>query len=196
MALISTRLSTRVEAGFTSAPSFKTNIHMLRSGHEVRNADWAAPLRKFSASYAAFQPAERAELVGCQMACYDQLHTFLFRDWTDYRVTWQSLGNAPSGTTAVQLVRTYAFGAETYSRTIKHPVNGSVTVYQNGVAKAGTYSTTTGLFTPSTSWTAGQPLTADFEFDVAVRFANDFVEFVLPHKDVAEVQVELVEVRE
>jgi uncharacterized protein (TIGR02217 family) len=196
MALISTRLSTRAEAGFVQSPAFKTNVRQLRSGNETRNAEWATPLRRYTASYAAFETAERAELVGCQMACRGQLHDFLFRDWLDFRVTGQSLGVAPSGTTAVQLVRTYTFGSETLTRTVKRPVSGSVTVYQAGVAKAGTVDTATGLFTPSTAWSAGQALTADFDFDVRVRFANDFVEFTLPHRDVAQVQVELIEVRE
>lgn len=196
MALIATRLSPRVEAGFTATPSFKTTVHTLRSGHESRNADWSAPLRRFVASYAAFSEADRAELIGCQMVCRGQLHDFLFKDWMDSRRTGQSLGVAPSGTTAVQLVRTYGYGAETYSRTVKRPIATSVTVYQAGVVKPGTVDASTGLFTPDTAWTAGQPLTADFEFNVRVRFANDFVEYVLPHRDITEVQIELCEVRE
>lgn len=196
MTMIATRLSSRVEAGFSATPEFKTTVNMLRSGQESRNAEWSSPRRKFSASYAAFSPAERDELVNCQMACRGQLNDFLFRDWLDFQARTQSLGSAPSGTTAVQLVKTYVYGSETFSRTVKRPVNGTVTVYQTGIAKAGTYSTSTGLFTPSTAWTTSEPLTADFDFDVRVRFANDFAEFVMPHRDIAEVQVELIEVRE
>lgn len=48
----------------------------------------------------------------------------------DYQATAESLGNAPSGTTAVQLIKTYgtAYG-QPYVRTIVKPVNGTVTVY-------------------------------------------------------------------
>lgn len=196
MALIETRLSHRVEAGFAVSPEYKTNVRQLRSGHEVRNADWAVPLRRFSASFAAFNDAERAELVGCHIAARGQLHSFLFRDWLDFRAEGVSLGNAPSGSTAVQLVKPSTWGGSTTTRTILHPVAATVVVYQNGVVKPGTVSALTGLFTPSTSWSAGQPLTADFDFDVAVRFATDVAAFTLPHREIAELAVELVEVRE
>lgn len=196
MTIIATRLSPKVEAGFTAAPAFRTNIKRLRSGMETRNADWAIPRRSFSATYGAHQQALRTELLGVLHACMGQLHQFLFKDWSDYSATGTSLGVAPSGTTAVQLVKTYTYGSQTFTRTIKRPVSGTVTVYQAGVAKAGTVDTATGLFTPTTSWTAGQPLTADFQFDVLVRFDADFMEFVLPHRDIAEVSCTLIEVLE
>lgn len=196
MALIATRLSTRVEAGFSVAPQYKTSVRALRSGHESRNADWATPLRRFSASFAAFNDAERAELIGCHTAALGQLHTFLFRDWLDYRAQGVSLGVAPSGSTPVQLVKPSTWGGSTTTRTILHPVAATVVVYQNGVVKAGTVSALTGLFTPTTGWTAGQPLTADFDFDVAVRFATDMAAFTMPHREIAELAVELIEVRE
>jgi hypothetical protein len=43
-------------------------------------------------------------------------------------------------------------------------------VRSNGVVKAVTVNTLTGMITPVTPWTPGQTLTADFEFRVPVRF--------------------------
>ena len=80
----------------------------------------------------------------------------------------------------------------TYVRTIKKPV--SATVYQAGVPKAGTLDTTTGLFTPTTNWTAGQPLTWTGPFDVAVRFSNDSLPATWDNYQVRTVDVELVEI--
>lgn len=196
MAVIATRLSRRVEVGFAAMTSFRTTVVELKSGATVRNADRALPIRTYSASYAALSPSAREEILAAQMACMGQVHAFLFCDWADYKAVGQSLGNAPSGTTPVQLVKSYTFGATTTNRTIKRPVNGTVTVYEAGVAKAGTINTTTGLFTPSSSWTAGQPLTADFQFDTLVRFDSDELQLVLPHRDIAEIEVTLREVLE
>ena len=192
--VIETRLSTRVERGFSVVPGYSTNVVTLRNGNERRAIRWSMPRHKYTSKYASWTVADRAELLNLIHACSGMAYAFLFKDWNDYSVTLQSLGVAPSGTTAVQLVKTYTFGSQTLTRTITRPRSTTLTVYQNGVAKAGSVSSTTGLFTPSTSWSAGQALTATFEFDVPVRLATDDVEFILPHRDIAEVNCELIEV--
>lgn len=194
MAVIETRLSPKVETGFSAMPVRFTRVRSLQNGHERRNANWTQARRRYTGRYGNFTREQREELMNCVMACSGQLYAFLFKDWSDYSVTGQSLGVAPSGSTAVQLVKTYTFGNQAHSRTITRPVANTVVVYQSGVAKAGTVDATTGLFTPSTAWTPGAPLTADFEFNVPVRFASDETEFVLPHRDITEVNVELIEV--
>lgn len=194
MSVIETRLSSKVEAGFSVVPARSTTLVSLRNGHEYRNARWSGSKRRYTAMYGAFTRAMRDELHAVWEAADGPVYAFLFKDWNDYNVTAQSLGNAPSGSTAVQLVKTYTFGSRTHTRTITRPVAGTLTVYQAGVAKAGTVDATTGLFTPSTGWTEGEPLTATFEFDVTVRFESDEIEFVLPHREIAEVNCTLVEV--
>lgn len=194
MSVIETRLSSRVEAGFSAVPMRMANITTLRNGYEYRNAQWSTARRRYTSQFATFTREQRAELLNCVMATEGQLYAFLFKDWNDYSVTDQSLGVAPSGSTAVQLVKTYTFGSQTHTRTITRPRATPFTLYQAGVAKAGTLVTTTGLFTPTTSWAAGQALTWTGEFDVPVRFASDEIEFVLPHRDIAEVNCELIEV--
>lgn len=194
MSVIETRLSSRVEAGFSVVPARKTTLVQQRNGHEYRNADWSRSKRRYTAAYGNFTRASRDELQAVWEAADGPVYAFLFKDWNDYNVTGQSLGNAPSGSTAVQLVKTYTFGSRTHTRTITRPVAATVVVYQNGVAKAGTVDATTGLFTPDTAWTEGQPLTATFEFDVVVRFESDEIEFILPHREIAEVSCTLVEV--
>ncbi len=64
-------------------------------------------------------------------------------------------------------------GSQSTVRPIVKPVAGSVTVYANGVAKAGTLDTTTGLFMPTSAWTAADVVTWTGEFDVPVTFASD-----------------------
>lgn len=194
MTIIATRLSAKVEAGFSAVVGFSTRVTELKTGYERRNANWVNPKRRYTARTAGWNATMRAELLNLAHAARGSLYSWLFKDWNDYSVTAQSLGNAPSGSTAVQLVKTYTYGSETYTRTITKPVASTVTVYQNGIPKAGTLDDTTGLFTPTAAWTAGQPLTWTGEFVVPVRFASDDIEFVLPHRDIAEVVCELVEV--
>lgn len=194
MTVIETRLSPQVEAGFSSIPGHMTRVVTMQNGQERRNAMWTMAKRRYTGRYAKFTRADRDSMLDVVMATVGQTYAFLFKDWSDFDVTGQSLGTAPSGTTAVQLVKTYTFGSQTVTRTITRPVATSLTVYADGVAKAGAVDATTGLFTPTTAWTAGAALTADFEFDVTVRFATDEVEFILPHREISEVNCELVEV--
>lgn len=194
MSLITARLSTQVEAGFSATSRYQTDITQLHSGQECRNVVWPYPRRTYTTRYAKWERTAREELLASIYVTQGQAHSFLFRDWNDYRVEAQSLGNAPAGTTPVQLVRTYTFGSTTRSRPIRKPVASTVVVRQLGVLKSGTVDAATGLFTPATAWTEGAALTADFEFDVEVRFASDEIEVVLPHRDICEVNCDLVEV--
>lgn len=178
MAFIEDRLLECVAYGFNFGPERSTRVKNLRSGHEVRNANWAISRWRGSASYQNILPEDYGTLLGAFERANGMTNAFRFKNWLDYSVTGQSLGAAPAGTVAVQLVKTYpVFGGSGVTKTIKKPVAGTVTVYQDGIAKAGTIDTTTGLFTPSTAWTEGFALTADFEFDIGVRFAQDWLPF-------------------
>lgn len=194
MSLLDVRLSTRVEQGFSAVRVANTRVVPLKNGHERRNANWSGKKRRYTSRYATFTADEAEELLAFSEIADGRANSFRFKDWSDFKATAQPLGTAPSGTTPVQLQRTYTRGAYSRVRTITKPVDGTVVVYQNGTPKAGTVDTSTGLFTPSTSWTGGATLTADFQFDVPVRFATDEIEFVLPHRDIFEVNCDLVEV--
>lgn len=194
MAFLDFRMPTRVEAGFSAIPAHSTRIKSLANGNEKRNAQWSGSKRRYTSAYAGFNRAQRAELLNAAEATDGQTYAFRFKDWNDFSVTGQALGVSPAGSTPIQLVKTYTFGPRTKTRTITKPVTATVVVYQNGVPKAGTVNGLTGLFTPTTAWTPAAVITADFEFDVPVRFATDEIEFVLPHKDICQVRCELVEV--
>jgi len=197
MAFIEVRLNDRVRIGFTGGPRFKTSIVTLDNGKEQRNQEWARARWEYEAPFTNADPeVVRKAVRDMFFAARGMNDGFRFKDWDDYQATNESLGNAPSGTTAVQLIKTYAAGFPSpYVRNILKPVSGTVTVYQAGVAKAGTLDTTTGLFTPSSGWTAGQPLTWTGEFDVPVRFDDDALLWLWDNKDVRSATVRLVETK-
>lgn len=194
MAFLDFRMSTRVEAGFSVIPGHSTRIKTLANGNEKRNANWTGSKRRYTSAYAAWNRADRAELLNAIEATDGMVYAFRFKDWNDYRVEDQALGLSPAGSTPIQLAKTYTFGPRTKTRTITKPVTASVVIEENGVAKAGTVAGLTGLFTPTTAWTPAAVITATFEFDVPVRFATDEIEIVLPHQDICQVNAMLVEV--
>lgn len=198
MSIIETRLSARLEVGLSVVPMRMTDVQQLRSGMEHRNSRWANARRRFTTRYAKLPHDARDELLHLWMACEGMTYGFLLRDPSDYQATDESLGNAPAGSAAVQLQKTYSFGsggtARTHVRTITRPEVGTITVYQNGVAKAGTTDVVTGMFTPTTAWTEGATLTATYRFLVPVRFATDEPEWVVPFNGIAEINADFIEV--
>lgn len=195
MSFLDARLLECVAYGFEGRKTYMTRIRPLRSGMETRNAERSGARWTFSALYQNINPTNYGLVVAAFDAARGSEDSFRFHNELDYAVTGQALGVAPSSTTAVQLVKTSSpFAGVTRSKTITKPVAGSLTLYQNGVAKAGTFSTTTGLFTPSTSWTPGATLTADFEYDVPVRFMADELPASYDNWRAINVPIDLIEV--
>jgi uncharacterized protein (TIGR02217 family) len=158
---------------FSSSPRWSTRIVSLTNGDESRNGNWRRALRSFKAPLFNVKQDVADAVWACFYATRGPLYGFRFKDWADFRADRTTLGLAPAGTASVQLSKYYAFGPTGYNRPIYKPVAGTVTVYQDSVAKAGSLDPTTGLFTPTTAWTEGAVLTWSGEFDVPVRFETD-----------------------
>lgn len=190
--------------GWQGGPAGDTYIARLRGRQEYRVSRADDDQHTFVLPFNNILTEDYAQyLKSFHQAMYAMTHSFLVKDWLDFELDGSSQGTAPSGTTPVQLQKVYTVYAgavpiATRTRDITKPVAGTVIVLQNGVAKAGTYSTTTGLFTPSTSWTLGAALTATGEFRVPVRFNNDYMPFSIDNKNgnqhIVNGSVELIEV--
>jgi uncharacterized protein (TIGR02217 family) len=188
--------------GWQGGPSGRTRIRTLRNQHERRNIESVLPRHSFILPFQNIRSDEYLEyLKAAHLAMYAMAHSFLVKDWLDYRVQDQTIGLAPAGSAPVQLVRTYVFGPASRTRVITKPVAGAV-IYQDAgsgpVPKAGTLDTLTGLFTPSTAWTEDALLSWTGEFRVPVRFNNDFLPFSIDNasggQHVVGGSVELIEV--
>lgn len=195
MAFIEARLLDKVSYGFQIGPQFLTNIKTLVNGNEKRSRKWDGFKWRGTAPYKMIKPEHYQLLLGAHLACGGCADSFRFKNWMDWKVVDQLLGVAPAGSTPIQLTRTYElFGGVTFTRTIRKPVSGTVTVYENGVAKSGTTATSTGLFTPTDAWTPAAVITADFEFDIPMRFASDWMPFTEEEWQARSGDIELIEV--
>lgn len=195
MSFIDARLSDQVRLGsFTGGPEWSTRITALASGAENRNGQWAMPHHRFSADYAQLDPTEQQVVLAAFWAARGALHTFRFKDWNDYKVINQSLGSGDGTATPRQLVKTYTFGATSYSRTLTLPLDETIAVTANGTPLAVTVSETTGLITPAGTWPSGQAIVVTYcEFDVRVRFGADYYPFQLAAQHVNTCVVDLLE---
>lgn len=191
MAFYNARLPDRVAAGFQGGPEFLTTIAALQNGDEFRNKEWAYPRHRYSAELGLFSDSDRAELLAALWVCAGAHGTFRFRDWNDYQVTNQVLTVSAGTQTPVQLIKQYTFGGTTLTRNITLPYRA--TVYEDGVEVAGSVDDDTGLFTPSSNWGTGL-ITWSGEFDVLVRFANDYNPLTARHRNARTITIELQEV--
>jgi uncharacterized protein (TIGR02217 family) len=172
-------------------PERLTDIVMLGSGREERNARWAHSRRRFDAGYGVKTFAALAEVVAFFEERRGRLHGFRWRDRLDHSSAApgaaispldQVIGAGDGATTTFALARTYGSVHAPYARPITKPVAGSVRVAVAGAEQASglafTCDPTTGIvaFLPGHVPAAGATITAGFMFDVPVRFDTDYLE--------------------
>ena len=180
------RFPTDIALGATGGPERRTTIVTLASGFEERNAIWADSRRRFDAGYGIKSLNDLHGVIAFFEARLGRLHGFRWKDRADFKsVAPQAtvdaqdcaLGTGDGTTTAFQLVKTYSSGSQTYARTIKKPVAGTLKVALDGTGQTETtdfnVDNTTGIISFVTAPGAGVAVTAGFEFDVPVRFDSD-----------------------
>jgi uncharacterized protein (TIGR02217 family) len=185
------RFPTAVSFGATGGPERRNEIVTLTSGREKRNARFAHSRHRYDAGTGVRSLADLYEIVDFFEARRGSLHAFRFRDPFDMKSCRADLAPAPAdqslgtgdGTRArFALVKRYGEGANAYARPIRKPVRSSLKVAVAGVlaASPGDYDfdDATGeiVFTPASIPSAGQDVTAGFEFDVPVRFDTERLE--------------------
>ena len=177
-----------VAIGAVGGPQRRTEIVTLISGREERNSPWADSLRRWDAGPGVKSLDDLNTLIAFFEARRGRLHGFRFRDPIDNRscapsavpsMLDQLIGTGDGVTTAFQLVKTYASGAESWARTIAKPVEGTVVVAVDGVEAAVSIDHTTGQVSFAAPPADGAAITAGFAFDCPVRFDTDQLDIAL-----------------
>jgi uncharacterized protein (TIGR02217 family) len=173
MAHINTRLSDHVEIGATRIEEESVEIVRTDGGNEVRNTRWSQPLLRFELS---FPTSERDDAVFLEVrnayrATRGGLHSFKFKDWSDYDATDEAFGLGDDETFIFSLYKNYTFGSETFARRVFNPVS-PIALKGDGVTIGSGYSVnySTGVVTFDDPPVAGVVLTWTGEFDIPVRF--------------------------
>ena len=207
MAFHEVRVPDNISRGARGGPERRTQIVELASGDEERNASWANSRRRYDVAYGIRRADDLAAVVAFFEARNGRLYGFRFKDWADYKScppsgtpapTDQVIGTGDGETTAFQLVKRYASGAQSWTRAITKPVAGTVRVALDGVEQLGGWSvdTTTGAVTFDTAPATGATITAGFEFDVPVRFDTDALDVTLDLERLGSItSIPLLEIR-
>lgn len=119
--------------------------------------------------------AQLDELIAFFRARQGRARGFRFKDWMDFSVTNQLIGTGDGSETEFRLVKSYSSGAVQEERVIHKPVAGSVKIYVNGSLQSSgvAVDSGSGAVTFDVAPASAAAVTADFEFDVPVRFDTD-----------------------
>ncbi len=169
MSFVEVQFPTDISYGATGGPVFLTDVVATVSGHEQRNSKWSQSRAKYNVASGIKTESQWQALIAFFRARRGKAVGFRFKDWSDYKAENQPLKSL--GGNDYQLVKQYVSGAAVYERDITKPVTGTIKLYEDSILQASGWSidTTTGIITTSLSGT----LSADFEFDVPVRFDTD-----------------------
>jgi uncharacterized protein (TIGR02217 family) len=172
-------------------PERRTDVVVLGSGAEERNARWANSRRRYDAGYGVKTFEALSQVVAFFEERRGRLYGFRWRDRLDsasaapgaaISATDQPIGTADGTSATFQLLKTYGADYAPYQRTIAKPVDGSVQVAVAGAAMTEgtdfTVDATTGVVTFLAGHipASGAAITAGFMFDVPVRFDTDYLE--------------------
>lgn len=185
------RIGARVSRQFRRVVSGKTDIALIDSGGEDRNARWKHKPYTFTASYAMVTPEAQQELTSAFYGANASLYLFRFRDAGDHVALKSPLAVVAGTSQPVQLTKRYTFGPVHSDRRIQ--AVSTCVVYDNtNTAVSGTLDNVLGLFSPATPWGAG-PYVWSGTFDCWVRFSTDDFDMTMQTLDIATADVELVE---
>ena len=197
--------------GSTGGPERRTDVVLLASGHEERNARWADSRRRYNAGTGVRSLGDLHALLAFFEERRGRLYGFRWRDRADWKSARpdaalspadQALGTGDGTNAAFRLVKRYGGAFAPYVREIAKPVAGTVRVAVAGVEQvAGTdfsVDAATGVvtFVPGKIPPVGAAVTAGFEFDVPVRFDTDRIDIDLAAFDAGEAPaIPVVEIR-
>lgn len=192
--------------GATGGPQFSTQVAVTSSGFEQRNSSWADARLHYDAGVGVRSEADLAALIRFFRARRGQAHGFRFRDPLDHgsrddgavpAADDQALGVGDGVRTRFELVKTYG-DDDAQLRRISRPVAGSVRVALAGVERlTGWTLGSAGAVEFDAPPAAGVAVSAGYEFDVPVRFAEDRIDVSLSGFRTGDMRsVPLVEIRE
>lgn len=181
MSFTEERLELGIDYGTVGGFRFSTTVIVDGAGNEQRNANWIQPLGRWQIGDRTLNREALSYFLDFLTDRKGAQEGFRFRDWADYEAQGQYLGTGDGNTTQFQLVKSYSIGLYTAIRAIQKPVGGTIKIYLDGTQITEWddwwVDEVTGILAFVTAPEDGVGITADFEFDVPVRFEQDKLDF-------------------
>ena len=209
ISLLDEKFPSSVAFGALGGPERKTDVVLLASGFEARNARWADSRRRYDASTGIRSlPDLRAVLALFERAC-GRLYGFRFRDPFDHSTRAdgglptaldQPIATGDGTRSRFALIKTYGTGPAAYERRICLADPASLRVAVAGTEQTletdVSFDTASGELAFAAPPAVGAGITAGFLFDVPVRFDTDRLEVSLSHFEAGDIpSIPLIEIK-
>ncbi|WP_253299753.1 DUF2460 domain-containing protein [Wolbachia endosymbiont of Chironomus riparius] len=176
MSFTEVRFPENISYGSTGGPEFSTEIVKTHNGYEQRNINWSNARARYNISYGVKSNEQLLELITFFRARKGRAIGFRLKDWLDFTTIDQEIGTGNGKQTTFQLIKIYVNSQDKYIRTIKKPVYDTVKIYLNSKE----YSEYSVDYSNGKIMFMNPPkkdtiITANFEFDVPVRFDTDYL---------------------
>ncbi len=190
------RFPTDISYGMSGGPIFNTEIVENATGQEYRNIRSHYPRHRYNLASAIRTDHQLEELINFFKIMKGKAIAFRFKDWLDYRAINQEIARCDSVSSKFQLIKQYSIGNASEIRKISKPVKNTVIIFiNNQIVKEFEVDYSKGTVELNFIPKDGDVITANFEFDVPVRFDNDYLPITIQNFAVQLVnEINLIEV--
>ena len=180
--------------GSRGGPVRPIDIVQLTNGAEVRNAKTRHSRRQYNAVAGLKSKEQAVELLQFFESRNGPLYGFRFRDPLDYQAD-SALGTGDGERKIFALIKSYGDAPYVDQRRITKAVAGTVRAFVDGVETTVSIDHNLGLIEFPTPPPMGAIVSAQFEFDVPVRFASEHLDIALDDFGSTQIQdVPLIEI--
>lgn len=183
---------------FTKSINFNTEINTTKNLNEQRVKLLDYCYNTYEICYKNITNKKLEKIISFFNIVNGRYSSFRFKDWLDYKANNQLIG-IYSNNNEFQLVKNYGINSnisKVYTRTITKPVENTVKIYINNIETNNfIVNISTGTVTIKSKLNENDIITADFEFDTAVRFFSDNLVIKNNTRNISEIEgLKLIEV--
>lgn len=186
----------------TAIIDFNTSIVVSKNGKEQRIANRENGKMIFNISNGIKTKKDLEEIITFFRIVKGKSNGFRFKDWLDFKVVDQTIGFGNNQEKTFQLIKTYNIFADKNNvaciRKITKPVLNTLKIFINNEEVDNSLinlNKESGKITFQSAPKDGDVITANFEFDVPVRFESDMLEFGLDTQNTGKIKdIKLIEI--
>ena len=193
---IEQRFPTNISIGMRGGPEFSTLITESITGYETRNVNWLESRNRYEIAKAISNEKELEQILTFFRLTKGKAFGFRFKDHSDFKVQKQLLFKGDGSTKSFQLYKTYQLGEDLYHRKITKPVKGTMNIQVCKSEMSFGVDYKSGLVRFIKSLPKDCEVWGSFEFDVPVRFNNDYLELTNHYQKIYSIdRLELIELK-
>lgn len=180
--------------GWEGGPEFKTQIVEMPTGRERRNAEWQQPRHRYTARFLNISKLAYRSIKQMHLVCRGQLHAFRFRDELDYQAEDEPFSVGDGTTVLFQLSKVSVIDGIEYAREVYALASVPVIEVNGTPTTAFTVDMERGTIEFNSAPANGSVISWTGEFDIWVRFNQDYLPFSLDNPNATNGAVDLIEV--